>query len=64
MFNAPEQLRIAREDILIETRYKTEALAMYNDFAMAHPGNRQWKALLESTAPLYVAYSGLPKVFP
>lgn len=52
-----------REDILIETRYKTEALAMYNDFAMAHPGNRQWKALLESTAPLYVAYGGLPKVF-
>jgi hypothetical protein len=52
-----------REDVLIETRYKTRALAMYNDFVNAHPGNRAWKSLLEFLAPLYVSYGGLPKVF-
>jgi hypothetical protein len=36
---------------------------MYNDFIMGHPGNRKWKALLESSAPLYESYSGLPKIF-
>ncbi len=52
-----------RNDVLIETRYKTEALAMYNDYVMAHPGNREWKPLLDSMAPLYVNYSGLPPIF-
>lgn len=52
-----------REDILIETRYKNPALAMYNDFINGHPGNRQWNPLLESMAPLYESYSGLPTVF-
>ena len=52
-----------RNDVLIETRYKTDALAMYNDYVMAHPGNREWKALLERTAPLHVAYSGLAPIF-
>jgi len=52
-----------REDVLFETRYKSSFLAMYNDFVMGHPGNRQWKELLESTAPLYVSYKGLPKIF-
>mmetsp|Transcript_20978 Transcript_20978/g.34670 ORF Transcript_20978/g.34670 Transcript_20978/m.34670 type:complete len:986 (-) Transcript_20978:819-3776(-) len=52
-----------REDVLIETRYKSPAFAMYNDFIMAHPGNRPWKVLLDSTAPLYESYSGLPKIF-
>lgn len=52
-----------RNDVLIETRYKTDALAMYNDYVMAHPGNREWKPLLDSMAPLYVAYRGLPPIF-
>jgi len=52
-----------REDILVETKYKLASLAMYNDFIMAHPGNREWKKLLKTTAPLYVSYAGLPKVF-
>mmetsp|Transcript_2040 Transcript_2040/g.2893 ORF Transcript_2040/g.2893 Transcript_2040/m.2893 type:complete len:1042 (-) Transcript_2040:121-3246(-) len=52
-----------RQDVLFETRYKSKSLAMYNDFVMGHPGNRQWKELLLITAPLYVSYKGLPKIF-
>jgi ectoine hydroxylase-related dioxygenase (phytanoyl-CoA dioxygenase family) len=52
-----------RDDILIETRYKSRDLAMYNDFVMAHPGNIEWSDLLGATSQLYRNYQGLPSIF-
>ena len=53
-----------RNDVLIETRYKSEYLAMYNDFIGNFPGNRLWNELVDEKAVLYTAYStGLPSVF-
>ena len=52
-----------RNDVLIETRYKSEYLAMYNDYVENHPGNRLWNELVNEKAPTYASYSGLPSVF-
>ena len=52
-----------RYDVLIETRYKSRYLALYNDFISNHPGNRLWNALLNEKAELYTSYGGLPSVF-
>jgi hypothetical protein len=49
-----------RKDVLIETRYKSEHLAMYNDFVAGHPGNREWNEWLEAQAPIYASYVGSP----
>ena len=53
-----------RNDVLIETRYKSEYLAMYNDFIGNFPGNRLWNELVNEKALLYTVYStDLPSVF-
>jgi hypothetical protein len=52
-----------RNDVLIETRYKSEYLAIYNDYVGNHPGNRLWDELVNERAPTYASYSGLPSVF-
>jgi hypothetical protein len=52
-----------RNDVLIETRYKSEYLAMYNDYVGNHPGNRQWDELVNEKAPTYASYYGLPSAF-
>lgn len=55
-----------RNDVLIETRYKSDYLAMFsNDFIGNFPGNRLWNELVNEKAALYASYlaSGLPPAF-
>jgi hypothetical protein len=52
-----------RNDVLIETRYMSEYLAMYNDYVGNHPGNCQWDQLVSEKASTYASYSELPSVF-
>lgn len=52
-----------RNDILIDTRYKSPYLGMYNDFIGNVPGNRLWNDLVEETTTLFKSYSHLPAVF-
>jgi hypothetical protein len=45
-------------DVLFETRYGSEQLAMYNDFiTTGHPGNRFFRELVEKAAPVYSGYT-------
>lgn len=47
-----------KHDVLIETRFGSEQLAMYNDFVtIGHPGNRQFRELVGKAAPVYGGYS-------
>lgn len=47
-----------KSDVLIETRYGSEQLAMYNDYiTLGHPGNRFYRELVKKAAPTYGAYS-------
>jgi Phytanoyl-CoA dioxygenase (PhyH) len=49
-----------RKDVLIETRYASKQLHMYNDFTNGHPGNRIFQALVrEYTIPYTLAQSDL-----
>jgi len=52
-----------RKDVLIETRYKSEYLALYNDYIKNHPGNRLWNELVDEKAEAYASYGGLPSIF-
>lgn len=52
-----------RKDILIETRYGSNYLYMYNDFISNHPGNRVWVEWLEEYSQHYPGYAGLPRIF-
>jgi len=52
-----------RNDVLIETRYKSDFLAMYNDFVSNHPGNRVWNRLVDEKVSIFESYSGLPPCF-
>lgn len=61
-FNGPTTLP-NRYDVLIETRYKSKYLALYNDFISNHPGNRLWNILLNEKAEVFSSYGGLPTVF-
>jgi ectoine hydroxylase-related dioxygenase (phytanoyl-CoA dioxygenase family) len=46
-----------KNDVLIETRYGSDHLAMYNDFVtMGHPGNYFFKQLVEKASPVYNGY--------
>ena len=42
-----------RTDILIETRFGSDYLAMYNKFVSNHPGNRQWNHVVTEYAPSF-----------
>jgi ectoine hydroxylase-related dioxygenase (phytanoyl-CoA dioxygenase family) len=47
-----------RDDVLIETRYGSKQLAMYNDFVKTgHPGNQFFRELVEKAAPVYGGYN-------
>lgn len=46
-----------RQDVLIETRYGSPYLRMYNDFVDGHPGSRRFRKLVREGAPTYKAYS-------
>ena len=52
-----------RNDVLIETRYKSKYLALYNDYIGNHPGNRLWNQLLDEKAEIYASYEGFPFLF-
>lgn len=52
-----------RNDALIVTRYKSDYLAMYNDYVGNHPGNRVWNELIDEKASTFASYSGLPSRF-
>lgn len=45
-----------RYDVLVETRYGSEHLAMYNDFIGGHPGNRLFNDLLQKYSRTYNQY--------
>lgn len=46
-----------KQDVLIETRYGSEYLAIYNDFVTeGHPGNRKFRAMVKSVAGSYDGY--------
>ena len=52
-----------RDDVLIETRYGSDYLKIYNDFISNHPGNREWLEWVRQGSGLYNDYAGLPPVF-
>ena len=52
-----------RNDVLIETRFKSDFLAMYNDYIGNHPGNRIWNELVSEKARTVASYSDLPTRF-
>jgi hypothetical protein len=45
-----------RFDVLIETRYGSRQLAMYNDFISGHPGNRFFNKFVRNSAWTYREY--------
>ena len=49
-----------RNDVLIVSRYKSDYLAMHNDFVGNHPGNRFWNELVDEKASIFAVYDGLP----
>lgn len=52
------------DDVLVETRYKSEYLALYNDYIGQHQaGNRLWNELIDEKVEIYALYNGLPPVF-
>lgn len=52
-----------RNDVLIETRLKSDFLAMYNDYIGNHPGNRYWNELVSEKIVTFASYSELPTRF-
>jgi len=47
-----------RTDILLDTRYNSDYLAMYRDYInIGHPGNLVWKDVLDAVIPIYKGYS-------
>ena len=56
-FQGPTTLP-TRDDILIDTRYKSDYLAMYTDYVSSgHPGNQKWNGVLDVMSPIYASYS-------
>jgi hypothetical protein len=45
-----------RDDVLIETRYGSKQLAMYNDFINGHPANRRFRKLVDQASAAYGDY--------
>jgi hypothetical protein len=50
-----------RHDVLIENRYGSEYLAMYDDYINGHPGNRVFGKAVRKAAPYFSSYSDLFK---
>ena len=45
-----------RNDVLIENRFGSRYLYMYNDFINGHPGNRYFLRLVDAVAPTFASY--------
>ena len=45
-------------DVLIETRFGSEYLAMYNDFVSFHPANKEWRRLVADQAHAFSTFIG------
>ena len=56
--DAPEAFP-TRTDMLVQTRYDSEFLYMYNDWMDNHPGNELFNEHLNAIAPFYRAYPDL-----